>query len=271
MINTIKPFEELDFTDDYMFYRVLQDNDICKEVLENLLKVKIERIERQELQKELKPYYTSKGILLDAYIKDSGLIYNIEMQQVSKTELPKRTRYYQSMIDSASLLKGTDYDKLNESFILFICKQDPFDKKLSVYSFENICNEDKSLRLKDATHKIFFNAEAADKEKDLAIKAFLNYIKNRKSSDSLTDRIEQIVRQIKTAESDKEYYMFESLRVRDHIMEGIAIGVQQGAQQKTIEDARSFYANGASVELIAKSLNMTEDEVKQIVSESVTV
>lgn len=36
---------------------------------------------------------------------------------------------------------------------------------------------------------------------------------------------------------------------------------------KNLEDARSFYANGVSIELIAKSLNMTEDHVKEIVKD----
>ncbi len=36
--------------------------------------------------------------------------------------------------------------------------------------------------------------------------------------------------------------------------------------EKAEEDARSFYANGASIELIAKSLHMTEEQVKEIVA-----
>ena len=45
----------------------------------------------------------------------------------------------------------------------------------------------------------------------------------------------------------------------------------EGKQQKAIEDAKSFYANGASIELIANSLNMTIDEVKEIVQDTVPV
>ncbi len=45
-------------------------------------------------------------------------------------------------------------------------------------------------------------------------------------------------------------------------------GLAEGARQKAVEDARSFYANGASLELIAKSLNMTEEQVKEIVCET---
>ena len=48
-------------------------------------------------------------------------------------------------------------------------------------------------------------------------------------------------------------------------------GLTEGAQQKTLEDARSFYANGASIELIAKSLHMTEEQVREIVSDQIEV
>lgn len=45
-------------------------------------------------------------------------------------------------------------------------------------------------------------------------------------------------------------------------------GHTEGARQKAIEDARSFYANGVSLEIIAKSLNMTTGQVEKIINES---
>ena len=56
MPNNIKPFEELTLADDFMFYQVMQDDKICIGVLERLLKINIDHIERQELQKENKPF-----------------------------------------------------------------------------------------------------------------------------------------------------------------------------------------------------------------------
>ena len=52
---------------------------------------------------------------------------------------------------------------------------------------------------------------------------------------------------------------------------GIAEGISQGSQQKAIEAARSFYTNGVSVDIIAKSLGMTETQVREIVNSSVSV
>ena len=44
---------------------------------------------------------------------------------------------------------------------------------------------------------------------------------------------------------------------------------EEAKLQQSIEDAISFYANGASIELIAKSLHMTEEQVLEIVKEKV--
>lgn len=40
--------------------------------------------------------------------------------------------------------------------------------------------------------------------------------------------------------------------------------------EKAIEDARSFYRNGVSFEIIAKSLNMTVEQVNEILKEPVS-
>ena len=47
-------------------------------------------------------------------------------------------------------------------------------------------------------------------------------------------------------------------------------GREEGAKQTAIENARNFYANGVSIEIIAKSLGMTEDQVKEIVNGATT-
>ena len=53
------------------------------------------------------------------------------------------------------------------------------------------------------------------------------------------------------------------------LSEGLSKGQKDGRMEKAVEDARSFYANGASIELIAKSLNMTIEQVNEIVKQPV--
>lgn len=70
----------------------------------------IEKITFPEGEKSIDNRYDSKSIRLDVYVHDeNGHVYDIEMQCTngSEGELPKRTRYYQGMIDMDELKKGS--------------------------------------------------------------------------------------------------------------------------------------------------------------------
>ena len=62
---------------------------------------------------------------------------------------------------------------------------------------------------------------------------------------------------------------FKRICREDGYAEGLSKGQKDGRMEKAVEDARSFYANGASIELIAKSLNMTIEQVNEIVKQPV--
>ncbi len=72
---------------------------------------------------------------------------------------------------------------------------------------------------------------------------------------------------------DFKHYMSQSFNQGKEVglQEGLQQGLQEGEQKKAIEDARNFYANGASIELIAKSLKMTEEQVRKIVKATASV
>ena len=73
----------------------------------------------------------------------------------------------------------------------------------------------------------------------------------------------------KADEEARGEYMIESLAIQDSKREGRKEGIAEGRQEKAIEDAKSFYANGVSVELIAKSLQMTVEQVENIVKDTI--
>ena len=128
----MKPIEELTFTDDYMFGYVMRNEEICKGLLERLLKIKIERLEYPELQKSITPHYENKGVRLDVYVQDSNRVFDVEVQNILDDDLPTRTRYYQSMMDIDLLLKGKNYSELKESYVIFVCKDDFFGENLPI-------------------------------------------------------------------------------------------------------------------------------------------
>ena len=100
-------------------------------------------------------------------------------------DIGKRTRYYQSMIDMDSLLKGAVYSELKESYVIFICTSDPFESGLPAYTFERKCREDAGVELKDETHHLIFNASAYEQENDPELRDFLSFVKNNTAGSEL--------------------------------------------------------------------------------------
>lgn len=272
-----KKIEDLTFIDNGMFQAVMHEPGISEEVVSRLLHVNVKKIVYPELEKPIKPFYTSKGVRLDVYLKDDDKIIDVEMQTYRQDFLGKRTRYYQSMIDIDSLMKGQDYSELQDSYVLFICNYDPFEKEksggfgLPCYTFKNTCTENPAVSLDDNSIKVIYNASAYEAVEDKKVRDFLNFVMtNDPGENDFNKLLAETVERIKENDKFRRDYTAMNLHDRDIKKaakeEGIAIGIEKGAQQKAVEDARSFYANGASIELIAKSLNMTFEQVEEIIN-----
>ena len=130
----MKKYEELDITDPFIFAKVMSEKELCKPLLENILNIKIRDIVYVDYEETIQMTAKSKGIRLDIYVEDdNNTVFNIEMQTTTYKELPKRSRYYQGIIDLNMIEKGESYDILKESYVIFICTFD-FLKKEEVFT-----------------------------------------------------------------------------------------------------------------------------------------
>ena len=111
-------------------------------LLEILLEIEIENIEMRG-EETIETDFGSKGIRLDVYAVGATKAFNLEIQSTDTKELPEHSRYYQGAIDVDCLQSGQKYKELNDSYVIFICIPDIFNKGLACYSFENLCREDR--------------------------------------------------------------------------------------------------------------------------------
>lgn len=219
-------WEELSISNDFLFGKVMQNPELCKELLQRILPdIEIDHIEYPELQKSIKQDIDAKSVRLDVYVKDEKeVVYDIEMQVSDTKELPKRSRYYQSMIDLQLIDKGQYYDELNRNYVIFICPFDAFGKSRHIYTFENICKEDSSISMGDETVKIFLNTNGTMDDVSKELKAFLDYVAGRKPVDSYVKKLEEAV---KEAKKNREWrHEFMTLLMRDQ--ENQKIGEKRG-------------------------------------------
>ena len=227
-LNTI--WESLGISNDFLFGKVMQDAELCKELLQRILPdLRIDRIEYPETQKGIRPDSDAKSVRLDVYVQDGkDTVYDIEMQVTDTKELPKRSRYYQSMLDLQMLDRGQSYKKLNPSYVIFICSFDIFGKGRHVYTFENICKEDNSIPMGDGTVKLFLNAVGVQDDISGELRAFLDYVAGKESEDSFVQRLEAAVREAKKNSEWRHEYMTLFMRDQENIEKGLKKGKAEG-------------------------------------------
>lgn len=229
---TTKSIKELNLEDDFLFAKLMQNKEICRKVLEKILKVSIKKVSAPITQRTIDLILEGKGIRLDVYINDEqGTIYNIEMQRGKKKELPKRSRYYQGNIDLDLIVSGQPYTKLKKTFVIFICTFDPFNEGRHIYTFENFCIENKALSLGDETIKVFLNTKGTMDDVDEDVQEFLEYIENstdefvKNVKSDLVKEIHVEVTRIKESKELEVEYMTLYMRDLENREEGMAEGI----------------------------------------------
>jgi predicted transposase/invertase (TIGR01784 family) len=184
------------------------------------------------------------------------------------------------MIDIDSLMKGQDYSELKESYILFICKHDPFKDEnnqsygLPCYTFRNECLENPAVNLNDKSCKVIYNASAYREAKDPKIQAFLHFIStNEPGKDDFSRRLSQLVEKTKENEIFRRDYAAMNLHDRDiqraarkeGLAEGISLGISQGAEEKAIETAKNLLKmNVLSIEQIVEASTLPMEKVLEL-------
>lgn len=125
---TGKSLQEQNLIDDFLFYSVMQEPKIAHIITAALLEQEIGPIHYAECQKEIRTQPRFHGIRLDVFLEEeSGRRYNLEVQVKNKKDLPKRSRFYQSVMDYRLLPSGEkDYNVLPDTTIVFICSFDYF-------------------------------------------------------------------------------------------------------------------------------------------------
>lgn len=264
-------WEEIGLSNDFIFGKLMSDPELCKELLERILPgIEIDHIEYPELQKPIKEDVDARSVRLDVYVKDGkNTVYDIEMQKVNTRELPKRSRYYQGMMDLQLIDSGQPYKKLNQSYVIFICLEDVFGKNRHIYTFENICREDPEIKLRDGAIKIFLNAKSNRNDVSSELRAFLDYLGGKKSEDEYVQKLEKAVREAKHNRKWRHEYM--TLLMRDQ--ENQEIGEERGRREgqlegelrKLVSQIRKKQLRGYQKEQIADLLEEDIQTVEKII------
>ena len=147
-------------------FRLLDDDFLTKcfegdtASIELVLRIVLEKSDLKVLDVRTQVFVENllnRSVRLDILATDStGAKLNVEVQRSDKGAGRKRARYNSSMMDANLLKKGEDFDKLPETWVIFITENDVMGKGLPLYPIER-CFLGTGERFEDGSHILYVN------------------------------------------------------------------------------------------------------------------
>ena len=189
--------------------------------------------------------------------------------------LPKRSRYYQALLDIDLLQKGQPYDLLPPTFIIFICVFDFFEQGNYVYTFKKCCLENLELELPDEATTMILNTKGTHGDISKDIKSFYDYVNNHIVTTDFTKQIDDEISYLKLDTKVRREFMLMEARLLDErregkaegIAEGKEIGLAEGEAKEKLATAKRLFSMGLSVQDIATATSLPIEQVKALQAE----
>jgi len=265
-------YDELTIADDFLFCKIFETRiDLCKQVIEVITQREIKELTDVRAQKSEKSTIGVKGVRFDVIFKDDeDTVYNLEMQTTNRKNLARRSRYYQSTIDTSFLDSGGKYEDLPNSLVIFICTFDPFGYKKHLYTFRPTCTQDQSIVMDDGTYRLFVSTEGADSIGD-ECKDLLDYFGGRAVNGELAKNLQQEVNNAKLNEKWRSEFMQNMAFYMDAVsegetkgrLEGRIEGLETGREEKGIQVFLRCLEKGMDREEAQSIAEISDEQVEK--------
>lgn len=217
-----KTLQDLNMMDSFLFEATTEDMENAKKIAKIIIKRTMGRSVENlviEPQKQLKGLSLDRhGIRMDLYMQENATfqdgastlrLYDIEPNKYYEKDLPRRSRFYQSIIDSKLLPSNSRYQNLPDLITIWILPYDPFGDDRMIYTVKNIVVENHELVYNDGITKIFVYTKGA-KGGSKELKDFLTYMENTTQTNAVDKELlelHEIISNVKSKEDVGERYM----------------------------------------------------------------
>ena len=253
--------KNLTIMNDIFMRNVLKEPECTEYVLQVILGNAGLHVIDQVIQKDYKNLQ-GRSAILDCVARDaSGRQMDVEIQQENEGASPKRARYHSGLMDMNTLNPGETFDKLPETYVIFITRDDYLGHGLPIYHIDRKITE-LGRDFCDEAHIIYVNAKYRD---DTELGHLLHDLHCTRAEDMYSQVLAKRVRDLKETEQGVESMSHE---LEELYNEGIERGMQRGELSKAREITRSLGEMGMSVEKIAQIVKISAGVVQEWLSES---
>ena len=154
-LQRLRGFRLLD--DDFMS-KVFEDKKCAEFLLRIILNRDDLEVKKSNSQYSIKNLQ-GRSVRLDILAVDKkNRAYNIEIQRNDKGAGVKRARYNSAVIDANVTEPGEKYEKLNETYVIFITENDVLERGLPIYHIDRVIKETGEV-FQDESHIIYVNSQ----------------------------------------------------------------------------------------------------------------
>lgn len=239
-----------------------------RECLEYVLQVIMEKQDLHVIDQIIQKDYKNlqgRSAVMDCVARDStGKQFDVEIQQDNEGASPKRARYHSGLMDMNTLNPGQDFEKLPESYVIFITRDDILGYGLPIYHIDRQIKELEEA-FQDEAHIIYVNSRKQD---DTELGRLMHDLHCKKADEMHSPILAKRVYELKETQKGVELMCHEMEKIYS---EGMESGEKRGELKAKKEAILSLAEMGIPVNQIAKAVNLSEKDVQKWIDKNLCI
>lgn len=236
-----------------------------RECLEYVLQVIMEKQDLHVIDQIIQKDYKNlqgRSAVMDCVARDStGKQFDVEIQQDNEGASPKRARYHSGLMDMNTLNPGQDFEKLPESYVIFITRDDILGYGLPIYHIDRQIKELEEA-FQDEAHIIYVNSRKQD---DTELGRLMHDLHCKKADEMHSPILAKRVYELKETQKGVELMCHEMEKIYS---EGMESGEKRGELKAKKETALSMAEEGMNIQKIARLVKVSEKDVQKWIDEN---
>ncbi len=259
--------KNLTLMSDVFMRNVFKERACTEYVLQVIMGRKDLKVTAQVLQKDYKNLQ-GRSAVLDCVVQDGdGCQFDVEIQQDTEGASPKRARYHSGLMDMNTLKNGEDFDRLPETHVIFITRDDVLGYGLPIYHIEKRIKETDAA-FGDEAYIIYVNSR---RQEDTELGRLMHDFHCRDAKDIHSEILARRVHELKETQKGVGFMCREMDAIyREGEMRGELRGEERGRikgqAEKAKEMALSLANMGISAEQIAEAAKVSVNLVQEWLS-----
>ena len=279
-----KAIDNLTLMDDNFFRFFFKENPECaEEVISACLGEEGLKVESMNTQDDIVNLYGHSVIFDAKVVTKDGRHIDVEVQKGDFDERVKsRVQFYRSALEFNSLVSNVEYEDMNDTYVIFILDNDPFEMGAERYCTEDALTfQPYDQKIRSRSHIVLINGKT---NSDSAIGKLVKDFRCKDSENMQYNRLRERMKNIKRSEVmetmqseldkiyeeeyeerlEKRFAMGREEGIATGREEGVREGIATGREEEKSAIVQKTKNDGIPIDLISRCTGLSSGEIQAI-------